>query len=162
MAVPDIYLKIDGIEGEAQDLVHAGQIEILSFSWGVTNQGSGAVGTGSGSSRASLQDLYVTKHVDKSTPSLFLDCCTGKSHDSATLYVRKAGGDNAVEYLTYEMSEVFITSLQTSGSDGGGLATETASLNFAKLELTYTPQNADGTPAASIPKAYNAKTHESS
>src|SRR5262249_28195922 len=65
MAVPDIYLKLDGVDGEAQDTDHQNQIEILSFSLGVTNQGSGAIGVGSGSSRANVQDLYITKHVDK-------------------------------------------------------------------------------------------------
>jgi type VI secretion system secreted protein Hcp len=161
MAVPDIYLKLDGVDGEAQDTDHQNQIEILSFSLGVTNQGSGAIGVGSGSSRANVQDLYITKHVDKASPGLFINCCLGKSHGTATLYIRKAGGDAPVEYLTYDLAEVFITSVQTSGSDGGGIATETASLNFAKVELTYTEQNADGSPGKSTPKWYSVKTHES-
>jgi type VI secretion system secreted protein Hcp len=162
MAVPDIYLKIDGVEGEAQDKDHTGEIEILSFSWGVTNQGSGGFGAGSGSSRANLSDLHVTKHVDKSSPTLFLDCCTGKSRDTATLTVRKAGGDAPVDYLKYNLTEVFTSSVQTGGSDGGGVATETVSFNFSKLEVVYTPQQADGAPDADITKSYNAKTHEAS
>ena len=161
MAVPDIYLKIDGVDGEAQDEKHKSEIEILSFSFGVTNTGSGDIGTGSGSSRANLSDLNVMKHVDKASPNLFLHCCTGKHFPTATLTVRKAGGDNPVDYLKYDMNEVYISSVQTAGSDGGGIATESVSLNFSKVEVTYTPQEADGSPAASIPKWYNVKTHQS-
>ena len=130
MAVPDIYLKIDGIDGEAQDQSHQNEIEILSFSFGVSNMGSGDVGLGSGSSRASLSDLSVMKHVDKASPGLFLACCTGKHLPTATLSVRKAGGDAPVEYLKYDLTEVYVSSVQTSGSDGGGIATE---FNFPQL-----------------------------
>ena len=160
MAVPDIYLKIDGVEGEAQDQNHQNEIEILSFSVGVTNMGSGDVALGSGSSRASLSDLSVMKHVDKASPGLFVGCCTGKHFPTATLSIRKAGGDNAVEYLKYDLTEVFISSHQTSGSDGGGIATESTSLNFSKIQVTYTPQADTGAPDASIDKWYNVKTHE--
>ena len=33
----DAFLKIEGIEGESTDKVHPGEIEIQSFSWGVSN-----------------------------------------------------------------------------------------------------------------------------
>jgi type VI secretion system secreted protein Hcp len=100
------------------------------------------------------------KHVDKASPGLFLNCCIGKSFPTATLTVRKAGGDAPVEYLKYDLTEVFISSVQTSGSDGGGIATESASFNFSKMQVTYTPQAADGSADASIDKWYNVKTHE--
>ena len=73
--------------------------------------------------------------------------------------VRKAGGDNPVEYLVYDMDEVFITNVSTSGSDGGGIATESVSLNFAKMTVTYTEQNADGSAGAATPKWYSVKEH---
>ena len=49
MAAVDMFLKIDGIKGESQDKTHKEEIELLSFSWGVSNAGSGAFGMGSGS-----------------------------------------------------------------------------------------------------------------
>ncbi len=159
MATPDIYLKLDSVKGEAKDQKHPDWIEVMSFSFSVSNQGSGSIGKGSGASRASLSDLCVTKYVDVSSPSLFLFCCVGKSFSTATLTVRKAGGENPVEYLKYDMEEVFISSVSTSGSDGGGIATETASLNFAKMKVTYTEQNPDGTPGADTPKWYSVKEH---
>ncbi len=47
MAVVDFFIKIDGIDGESQDSMHKGEIEVLSFSWGETRtgaQGGGGVG----------------------------------------------------------------------------------------------------------------------
>jgi type VI secretion system secreted protein Hcp len=159
MAVPDIYLKIDTIDGEAKDDKHKDWIEVNSFSFGVSNQGSGAIGSGSGASKAHLNDLSISKYVDKSSPGLFLNCCLGKSFATASLTVRKAAGDNPVEYLKYDMDEVFISSVSTGGADGGGIATENVSLNFAKMKVTYTEQNADGTAGTSTPKWYSVKEH---
>ena len=159
MAVADMYLKLDGVEGEAKDSKHTNEIEIMSFSFGVANQGAGAIGVGSGASKARVNDLTVMKYVDKSSPGLFQNCCIGKSFNSAKLTVRKAGGDSPVEYLVYDMDEVFISNVNTSGSDGGGIATENVSLNFAKMTVTYTEQEADGSAGVSTPKWYSVKEH---
>jgi type VI secretion system secreted protein Hcp len=159
MAVADMYLKLDGVDGEAKDTDHTNEIEIMSFSFGVSNQGSGAIGVGSGASKARVNDVTVMKYVDKASPGLFQNCCIGKSFKSATLTVRKAGGDKPVNYLVYNMDEVFITNVSTSGSDGGGIATESVSLNFAKITVTYTEQNADGSAGKDTPKWYSVKEH---
>ena len=160
MAAVDMFLKIDGIKGESQDKTHKEEIELLSFSWGVSNAGSGAFGMGSGSGKASVSDINVMKHVDKSTPSLWKYCFQGKTVGDADITVRKAGGDSPVEYLKYKLTEVFVSSVQDSGSDGGGIASESLSLNFAKVEITYTVQNADGTAGASTPVTLDVKVNE--
>ena len=41
MAAADMYLKLDGVDGEAKDTKHTNEMEIMSFSFGVSNQGSG-------------------------------------------------------------------------------------------------------------------------
>ena len=50
MATGDMFLKLDGIEGESLDDKHKNEIALTSFSIGASNAGSGAVGTGSGTS----------------------------------------------------------------------------------------------------------------
>ena len=40
MASVDYYLKIDGIEGEAEDSKHAKEIELMSWSWGEQQMGT--------------------------------------------------------------------------------------------------------------------------
>jgi type VI secretion system secreted protein Hcp len=161
MAQEDYFLKIDGIDGESQDDVHKSEIHVSSFSFGVTNAGTGGSNLGSGGGRANVQDLHFTKTVDQSSPNLFLACATGKHFDTATLTVRRAG-ENPQEYLTYGLTEVFVSSISTSGHEGGGIAQESCSLNFSKVTLTYTPQNPDGSPGAANPKTYDVKANKGS
>src|SRR5271155_141355 len=76
MAV-DMFLKLDGVNGESKDKVHGKEIDVLSWSWGLTNSGSAHVGGGAGSGKVNVQDLCVSKYVDSSSPNLMLACCQG-------------------------------------------------------------------------------------
>jgi type VI secretion system secreted protein Hcp len=161
MAQEDYFLKIDGITGESQDDKHKDEIHVSSFSFGVTNAGTGGSNLGSGGGRSNVQDLHLTKSVDQASPNLFIACATGKHFDSATLTVRRAG-ETPQEYLTYELTEVFVSSISTSGHEGGGIAQESCSLNFSKVVMTYTPQNPDGSPGAANPKTFDVKANKGS
>lgn len=161
MAQEDYFLKIDGITGESQDDKHKDQIHLTSWSMGVANIGTGGSNLGSGGGRSNVQDLHFTKTIDKASPNLFIACCTGKHFDTAQITVRRAG-ENPQEYLTYDLTEVYVSSFTTSGHEGGNLAQEAGSLNFSKITMTYTPQNADGTPGAANPKTYDVKANKAS
>jgi type VI secretion system secreted protein Hcp len=91
MAV-DMFLKIEGVDGEAADKQHSKQIDVLSWSWGAANHGSAHVGGGAGTGKVQAQDLHITKYVDSSSPKLLTSCFAGKHHADALLAVRKAGG----------------------------------------------------------------------
>jgi type VI secretion system secreted protein Hcp len=150
MAV-DMFLKLDGVEGESKDKKHPKEIDVLAWSWGMSNSGSAHVGGGAGVGKANVQDVSVTKYVDSSSPFLMLACCDGKHYDNAVLTVRKAGGDAPVEYITIKMTEVFITSVSTGGSGGEDRLTENVSLNFGKVHLDYKPQGPKGAGETAIP-----------
>src|SRR6201982_4272321 len=96
MAV-DMFLKINGVDGESQDDKHKKEIDVLAWSWGVSNSGSAHVGGGAGAGKANVQDLSFTKYIDKSSPDLMLGACNGKHYDNALLTVRKAG-EKPLEY----------------------------------------------------------------
>lgn len=157
MAQADFFLKIDGIQGELQDSAHPNEIQVHSISFGVSNAGSGGFGMGSGSGKANVHDMSFTKLVDKASPNLFIACATGKSIGNAIVTMRKAGGDKPVEYLVYKLTEVFVSSSNMSASEGGGIAQESLSLNFSKVEWSYKPQNADGSAGAAIQTGYDIK-----
>jgi type VI secretion system secreted protein Hcp len=145
MAV-DIFLKIndDTVKGEAQDKTHKQEIDVLAWSFGMSNSGSTHAGGGGGAGKVNVQDLSVTKYVDSSSPALMLACCNGAHFASALLTVRKAG-KTPLEYIKITMTEVLITSVSTGGSGGEDRLTENVSLNFSKVQMDYTPQKADGT-----------------
>ncbi|MET0383304.1 MAG: type VI secretion system tube protein Hcp [Burkholderiaceae bacterium] len=139
----DMFIKIDALKGESVDKVHAGEIDVLAWSWGMSNSGSAHVGGGAGAGKVNVQDLSFTKYVDKSSPDLFLATCNGKHYGVATLIVRKAG-EKPLEYLKITMTEVLITSISTGGSGGEDRLTENVTLNFASVKVDYIEQKKDG------------------
>jgi type VI secretion system secreted protein Hcp len=153
MAV-DMFLKIDTIKGESSDHKHGGEINVLAWSWGMSNSGSAHLGAGAGSGKVNVQDLSITKYIDKSSTDLMLAACNGKHFKEALLTVRKAG-EKPLEYLKIKLTEVLVTSVSTGGSGGEDRLTENVSLNFAKVELAYTPQKADGSGDATLTMSWD-------
>src|SRR4051812_35925235 len=139
----DQFMKIDTLKGESRDKAHAGEIDVLAWSWGLSNSGSAHTGGGAGAGKVNVQDLSFTKYVDASSAELMLSCCNGKHYDKATLVVRKAG-ETPVEYITVVMEEVLITAVSTGGSGGEDRLTENVTLNFAKVSVKYIEQDAKG------------------
>ncbi len=143
MAV-DMFLKFTpDLKGESRDDKHKNEIDVLSWSWGMSNSGTAHVGGGAGAGKVNVNDLSLTKYVDKASPDLMLACCNGKHYDSALLTVRKAG-EKPLEYIKITMDEVMITSVSTGGSGGEDRLTENVSLNFAKVKVEYVEQTAKG------------------
>jgi type VI secretion system secreted protein Hcp len=153
MAV-DMFMAIDDLKGESVDKAKAGQIDVLAWSWGVSNSGSAHTGGGAGAGKANVQDLSFTKYVDKSTPDLLLASCNGKHFGKATLIIRKAG-EKPLEYLTVTMTEVLITSVSTGGSGGEDRLTENVTLNFAAVKVDYVEQAKGGTKGATPSMLWN-------
>jgi type VI secretion system secreted protein Hcp len=139
----DMFIKIGALKGESADAKHPGEIDVLAWSWGMSNSGSTHQGSGSGAGKVNVQDISFTKYIDKSTPDLVLAACNGKHFDKATLVVRKAG-EKPLEYLTLTMSDVIITSLSTGGSGGEDRLTENVTLNFGIFKLDYVEQTKTG------------------
>jgi type VI secretion system secreted protein Hcp len=142
MAV-DMFLKLGTIKGESKDSVHKGEIDILAWSWGASNSGTAHVGGGAGAGKVNVQDMSITKYVDKSSPDIFLACCNGAHIPEALLVVRKAG-TTPLEYIKITMTDVMITSVSTGGSGGEDRLTENVTLNFAKVKVGYVEQTATG------------------
>jgi type VI secretion system secreted protein Hcp len=155
MAV-DCFIKLGDIEGESKDRTYAGWIEVLAWSWGMSQSGTMHTGTGGGAGRVSVQDFSFTKYVDKATPNIMQKCCTGKHYDEVKFIARKAG-DKPLDYVKLKMNDVLVTSASTGGSEGGEQVTENVTLNFAKYEYEYTPQKADGSADGAVTQTFNIR-----
>jgi type VI secretion system secreted protein Hcp len=145
-------------KGESKDKEHTDDIDVLAWSWGVSNSGTTHMGGGGGSGRANVQDVSVTKYVDKSSPDLLNACCTGKHFPEVHLVCRKAGG-KPLEYIAIKMNEVMVTAVSTGGSGGEDRLTENVTLNFAKVQFDYKEQKADGTTGATPSMTYDIAAH---
>lgn len=156
MAV-DFFLKIDGIDGESKDGKHAGEIDVLSWSFGAHQAGTMAGGGGGGAGKVSMQDFTFSMRMCKATPKLLLHCANGKHIPSALFTARKAG-EKQQEYMKIKFSDILVSSYQTGG--GGEEPLESISLNFSKIEFEYREQKADGTLDGPIPTGWDLKKNE--
>jgi len=156
----DIFAKIGDIKGESQDSAFKDQIEILSWSWGVSQPGTMGTGSGGGAGRASFSDFSFVHNVDKATPNLLNACATGKHFKEASITARKAG-EGQKEYMIFKFSDVFITTVSPGGASAADTIPEQVSLQYAKVELEYKPQKADGSLDAGVFFKYDVKGNKS-
>jgi type VI secretion system secreted protein Hcp len=153
----DIFAKIGDIKGESLDSKHKDEIEVLSWSWGVTNPAK-VSRSGGGAGKASFHDLSFTHKIDKASPLLLKGCATGQHLKEATITHRKAGKGQQ-EFLIIKMNDVLVTAVTEDDSKEGGRL-ETVSLAFAKVDLEYRPQKPDGSLDAGIHFKYDIKAHK--
>jgi len=151
MAV-DVFLKLGTIKGESKDTAHPGEIDILSWSWGVSQAGTMGHGGGGGAGKANFSDLSIMHALDKASPVLMASCANGEHIAEGTLVARKAGKGQQ-EYLVIKMTDVLITSVQPSGSSEEPM--ESVSMQFGKVDLEYKPQKPDGSLDAGLHFKYD-------
>jgi type VI secretion system secreted protein Hcp len=156
MAV-DVFLKLGDIKGESKDSKHEGEIDVLSWSWGISQSGSMAAGGGGGAGKASFADLSIMHALDKASPVLMKACATGEHIKEGILVSRKAGKGQQ-EYLIMKMNDILITSIQPSGSSEHPM--ESVSMQCAKVDLEYKPQKADGSLDAGLHFLYDIKANK--
>jgi type VI secretion system secreted protein Hcp len=153
----DIFAKLGDIKGESLDSKHKDEIEVLSYSWGVSNAGSMAHGSGGGEGKATFHDLSFVHKIDKSSPNLLLACATGTHLKEATITHRKAGKEQH-EYLIVKLNDVIITGVTHGGSGDGH--SENVSISFAKVDFQYKAQKADGSLDAPVNFKYDLKSNK--
>ena len=153
----DIFAKLGDIKGESGDSKHKDEIEVLSYSWGVTNSGSMAHGSGGGEGKATFHDLSFVHKIDKASPVLMQTCATGAHIKEAMITHRKAGKGQQ-EYLVVKMNDVIVTGVTHGGSGDGD--SENVSLSFAKVSLEYKPQKPDGSLDAGVFFKYDLKANK--
>ena len=154
-----IFARIGAIKGESRDARHKDEIEVLSWSWGVSQSGTTAHGGGGGAGKASFHDFNFTHHVDRASPALMRACATGEHIKDATITVRKAGKGQQ-DYLVIKMTDVLVMSVSLSVSAEADATAEGVVLAFAKVDLEYKPQKPDGSLDVGIHFRYDLKANK--
>lgn len=149
----DTFLDLKDIPGESTALGFEKKIEIFSFSWGASSPVTIGSGTGGVSaSKVSISSFNVMKKTDIASTALFKNCCLGKHIDTMKVSMRKQTGAGQEAFLIYSFSEVFVESIQWSGSSGGDdTPTESVSFAFGKVQIEYKTQGKDGKLVAGTP-----------
>jgi len=139
----DAFLKITGVKGESTDAKHTNEIQVETFGFGVSNTGS-AAGGGGGAGKTTTQDFSFAGGLTSAGPQLFLACASGKHFPDAVLTVRRSGQKD-VEFYRLKFSDILISSYAEAGTAAtDGVPLDHVTFNFAKLEISYTRQDAKG------------------
>lgn len=153
MAV-NAYLKIENVDGPSTS--NPGHIDVLSFSWGVSQTstyGGGASGKEAKAGRADFSNLTIMKVLDKTTPLLCDHCATGDILKEVYILYDKPVGDKQQPYFRIYLKDALITSVQLSGSNEN--PSESVSFAFQSVEVAYAPEKDDGSLDAAVRKGYD-------
>jgi len=141
-AATEIFLKFTPtIAGTATDKNHAGQIQLQTFSAGVSNTGSPS-GGGGGAGKPTCEAIGATKGIDQATPPLWRAAFTGQHYQSAQIDFQRSGSIPLV-FLKYELSDVVVASTEDAGSTND-FGEETIALRWSKVKVTYSMQSPTG------------------
>lgn len=153
----DCFVKIDGVESEATQANHKGEIDCLSWSWGV-HQPS-AVGSGVGGhakGKAVPGEFTFSHHYDKSSPIVAKYCANGKHFPKIVATCAQAG-ESQKDFLTITMKDCMILSASPSASSGGDVI-ETIALGYSEIEFDYKAMDSKGTLGGSVKFGWNVNT----
>lgn len=160
MAV-DMFLKIDGIDGESTDDAHQKWIEVLSFSHGVSQPVSGASATGGRTGgRADFQNLSVMKTIDNATPDLNIKCAKGEHIKQVELELCLATGEKHT-FMKYTLSDCIVASVRPGGASASeSKPLEEVSFAYGKIKWEYTPIDNQGKPGSATDRTWNLETNK--
>jgi type VI secretion system secreted protein Hcp len=153
MAV-NAYLLVADAPGPSTS--KTGYIDVLSFSFGVSQTstyGTGASGKESKAGRADFSNLSIMKVLDKTSPILFDHCASGNILEKVILVYDKPVGDKQADYFRVFLKDALITSLQLSGSNEN--PTESVSFAFQAVEIAYKAEDDKGNLEGAVPKGYD-------
>jgi type VI secretion system secreted protein Hcp len=154
----DFHIKFDGVEGEATHKDHKGEIELLSWSWEVTQPSGANTGGGSGRGKAEPGAFKFNHVYDKASPVLAKHCAAGKHFKDAKLTARKAG-EGQKAFLVITMKEVFVTSVAPSAGSEGNIEEEVL-CSYKDIEFAYKAQDDKGGLGGEVKFGWNTSTTE--
>jgi len=148
------------VPGQSYQDGHLSEIELLSYSHGVSMQITGDISnTERTSGKPNHQDFTVTKYLDKATPKLNEACCKGDNFTTAVLTVGRNDKGTLVPLIVYTLQNVVISSVSVGGG-GGDKPVETLSLNYNHIKWDYHTEKAEGGEAGHVDANWNLATNK--
>ncbi|HEX7241691.1 MAG TPA: type VI secretion system tube protein TssD [Longimicrobiaceae bacterium] len=155
-----IMLKIKDVPGTSQIDGYAEQIEVMSYSHGVSMQVTGDVSnTERTSGRPMHQDFHVTKYLDKASPVLNQKCCEGKNLGEVLLTIGRNDAGTLIPLIVYTLGNVVVSSVSVGGG-GGDKPVESVSLNYSSIKWDYGAQKEEGGAAGKVAGSWDVSANK--
>ena len=137
----DLFMEPDGLKGESVVPGYEGWIEIDSFQFGAgVGISSPISGKDRESSAPSLSEITVTKQSDSTSVSFFSRLTQGPAFPQVRFVMRDGSGSRIFRFI---LQDVLVSGY--SMSTGGGIPTESLSLNYVILTVEhYAPDGKGG------------------
>jgi type VI secretion system secreted protein Hcp len=154
----EMFLMLDGIEGESLDETHKGEIEVVDWSWKLQNDASFNL-TGSEASKVNIQNIVIHKICDKASVVLLQYCTVGKHIQKGKLTCRKNDGDQKVEYLKIDLTDIMVHFVNWTGHGDQPALAEDVELSFAQFQVHYAVQKNRGYAGGTTNFGWNVQKH---
>ena len=151
---PHCFLKIAEIKGDSRSKNHEGETEVLSWTWGQTQSVFPSQARKKGGS-VSMRDVRFAAVTSAASAQFLLHCAAAKLLKTAVLTCEHDHKGGRHTYLTITLSNVFISSYEIESSPGQDHSLDRVTLNFTKIEFTYTPLKPEGTPGSNFSSTWD-------
>ncbi len=136
----DIHIKFDGIEGESTHQDHKGEIDVLTWNWGVEAGAAAGGGSGAAVSKPVASALRSVHNYDKASPLLARASARGNVIKQVVLTAGKSG-EGQKDFLKVTLKDVSVTSVQVSAHES---MSESVALWPRFIAFDYAAQDAKG------------------
>ena len=137
----DMFLKLDGIDGESVNARHSREIDVTGIILPIVAPVP-TFGTGSGKVKAACPSLTVFKNLDRASPILMKKLAGGVHIPQAVLTVQRSGAEQ-VDYYVLTMTEVFVSEVTQMSADPSHLSDKVV-FTARRYDFEYRVQNATG------------------
>jgi len=120
-----VFAKYDGVDGESADSKHKGEIDVLSWSWGMSSEADK-------NKLPCVEDFRITKYVDSATPDFIAAAHSG---DSSTAVITVERDRQAT--LILEFMDVKVKEMQFAQKQSADRPAEQVAFNFSEVIGTY-------------------------
>lgn len=155
-----IMLKIEGVPGTSQIEGYADQIELMSYSHGVSMQVTGDItNTERTSGRPMHQDFHCTKYLDQATPLLNQKCCEATNLAEVLITIGRNDNGVVLPLIIYTLEDVLISSVAVGGG-GGDKPVESLALNYASIKWDYTSQSEESGQSGTVSGSWDVTANK--
>ena len=156
------YIKFDGVDGEAKDKGRKNWSNLTSFGQGLHQPGSGSTGPTRRRGNVILDDITVSKELDKASPKIAEAVCKGKVFPRVEIHLTASYADaKRVTYYVYELKNVLVTSYNINGGgQSEDVPVEDFALNFEEIKVTYTETSRKGKKKGNVEYSWKVEEGE--
>lgn len=155
-----ILMKVKDVPGTSMMTGYAAQIELMSFSHGLTMQVTGDVSnTERTSGKPRHQDFHVTKYMDKSSPLLNQKLCQAQDLGDVVITVGRNDNNTVIPLIIYTLQKAVLSSVSVGGG-GGDKPVESLSINYGAIKWDYTAQKEDGGKAGTVSGSWDVAANK--